>query len=70
MCIRDSNGVHTAATAQEEYLDKLLAEFEEFDYSINRVLPDVIDFSALIGPDTAVNNQLVSSNHNPDPTAS
>lgn len=59
---------HTATAAQEEYLDKLLAEFEEFDYSINRVLPDVIDFSALIGQDSSGNNQTFSSEYSSDPT--
>ncbi|CAI4977790.1 BBT_HP_G0104640.mRNA.1.CDS.1 [Saccharomyces cerevisiae] len=63
-----NNESHTTTAAQEEYLDKLLAEFEEFDYSINRVLPDVIDFSALIGQDSSANNQIFSSEFSSDPT--
>ncbi|QHS74064.1 uncharacterized protein SPAR_J00160 [Saccharomyces paradoxus] len=63
-----NNESHTATAAQEEYLDKLLSEFEEFDYSINRVLPDVIDFSALIGQDSSANNQTFSSEYSSDPT--
>ncbi|EJS43194.1 YJL206C [Saccharomyces arboricola H-6] len=63
-----NNENHTTTAAQEVYLDKLLAEFEEFDYSINRVLPDVIDFSALIGQDSVANNQLFASEYSPDST--
>ena len=67
---RSNSEAHTASTAQEEYLDRLLAEFEEFDYSINRALPDVIDFSALIGQEYVASNQAFASGYGSDPTAS